>query len=695
MIKHTMSKELSWLSFNERVLQEACDKNVPLIERVRFLGIFSSNLDEFFRVRVAEIRRAILIDNFNQDKMQHNQTLMNLIQDRVLELQERFDKNYNELMRELARKNIFLINEFQLSYFHQSWLMTYFKDHLKRHISPIIVSKSRDLTQQISDGVTYLCICLYSDKKRTYSLIEVPTKSVPRFVKLPVESTKSKKHLILLDNIIRFCADELFRPFFEYDDIDVYAMKLTKDAEFDITDELDYTQLERMSKGLKKRLTAEPVRLVYDREMPDHMLQMLKSRLKISSTEFLVAGGRYHNFKDFMAFPNPSRKYLEYEKLPAIHSNLFDQSPNVFEAIAHNDILLNYPYHKYSYVTEFVRQAAYDPAVKFINISLYRVAKNSRIIQSLIDAVNNGKKVMVILELRARFDEEANIEWTRKLVEAGVSVHHGIPSLKVHSKICVIGRHEADQTRLYCHIGSGNFNEKTAKVYTDFSLFSANQEIAEEVQQVFHLIQHPYRQDKFNHLIVSPYNSRKSIYRLIEAEITAAKNNKRASITLKVNNLVDKQLIRKLYNASNAGVKIKLLVRGMCSLVPKIPEQSQNIEVVSIVDRFLEHSRIMVFHAGGEQKMFLSSADWMTRNIDNRIEVTTPIYDSKLKKMLSDILNIHFSDNTKARILNAEQSNPYRRRGNKKKVRSQQAIYEYLIDYEAKIKQSLNEVSSE
>ncbi|WP_228290911.1 polyphosphate kinase 1 [Shewanella cyperi] len=679
--KMYIDKELSWLSFNERVLQEACDPEVPLVERVRFLGIFSSNMDEFFRVRVAAVRRGILLSTL-QDGHNNSRHLMAKIQTRVLSLQERFDAIYAELLRELVRRNVLLINEHQLSEFHSQWLKVHFRDHLKRHIAPLIVSNHRDLLKHINDNATYLAVCLHSKERRQYALVEVPTKNVPRFIELPAERSKVKKHLILLDNIIRHCVDELFGPFFSYESIEAYSMKLTRDADFDITYELDQGQLEKMTRGLKKRLTAEPVRLVYDRDMPEHMLTMLKDQLGISSTECLVPGGRYHSFKDFINFPNPGRKYLVNDKLAALDSAGFSHSANSFEAIARGDIMLNYPYHKFSHFTELVRQAAYDPAVRFIKISLYRVAKKSRVMNSLIDAVKNGKQVTAVIELRARFDEEHNIEWTRILAEAGVRVHHGIESLKVHSKLCLIGREEHGATRLYCHIGSGNFNEGTARVYTDLSLFTANQEIAREVEQVFDLIEHPYRRDNFQHLIVSPYDARQKLCGLIEQETLNARSGIKAAITLKLNNLVDEQLISRLYDASMAGVKIKLLIRGMCSLVPQIPGISDNIEVYSIVDRFLEHSRVMLFHAGGENKLYLCSADWMSRNIDSRIEVSTPVYDDRLKQMVMDLLSLQFSDNTKARIINKEQSNPYRPRGNRRKVRSQLAIHHYLTQFE-------------
>lgn len=687
--KLSIDKELSWLSFNERVLQEACDHNVPLVERVRFLGIFSNNMDEFFRVRVAAVRRSILLSSL-QEGRSNSRHLMAKIQSKVMALQERFDGIYTDLMRELVRRNILLINEKQLSEFHSDWLKKHFRDHFKRHIAPLMVNNNRDLIKQINDDATYLCVCLFTKARRQYALVEVPTKNVPRFIELPAEKSKAKKYLILLDNIIRHCVDELFGPFFEYDAIEVYSMKLTRDADFDITDELEQTQLEKMTKGLKKRLTAEPVRLVYDKEMPEHMLVMLKENLNISSTECLIPGGRYHSFKDFIAFPNPSRDYLENEKLPALNSAGFGRSANSFDAIRMGDIMLNYPYHKFSHFTEMVRQAAYDPAVRFIRINLYRVAKKSHVMQSLIDSVKNGKQVTAVIELRARFDEQSNIEWTRILAEAGVKVHHGITSLKVHSKLCLIGREEQGEIKLYCHVGSGNFNEGTARVYTDLSLFTANQEIAREVEQVFDLIEHPYRRDNFQHLIVSPYDARQKLSHLIDNEIVNAQSHMKAAITLKLNNLLDESLVQKLYEASAAGVKIKLLIRGMCSLIPQIPGISDNIEVYSIVDRFLEHSRVMLFHAGGENKLFICSADWMSRNIDNRVEVSVPIYDLRLKQMIMDILSLQFNDNTKARVINKEQSNPYRNRGNKRKVRSQIAIYQYLINYEKRQLQEFN-----
>lgn len=672
-----VEKELSWLSFNERVLQEACDPSVPVVERVRFLGIYSNNMDEFFRVRVAAVRRRLQLSSLiaSRDKNRH---LLQKIQTKVLTLQEKFDAIYAELMRELVRCNIFLVNEQQLSDFHSQWLKKQFRDHLKQHITPLIINRHQNLPKVMRDDTTYLAVSLNSDHQRQYALIEVPTKNVPRFVTLPPEQTKRKKYLILLDNVIRHCAHELFSPFFEYNSIEVYSMKITRDAEFNLDDELEHSQLEKMTQALKQRLTAEPVRLVYDKEMPEHMLSMLKDRLAISNTECLVPGGRYHSFKDFIGFPNPGRKHLENAKIKALKHPLFYKSVNKFDALRRQDILLYYPYHRFSHFTELVRQAAYDPAVKFIKINIYRVARQSQVLHSLMEAVKNGKKVTVVVELAARFDEEANIEWSKRLAEAGVKVHHGIPSLKIHAKLCLIGREEQEQTRLYAHIGTGNFNESSARIYTDFSLFTAHQEIAGEVAQVFDLIEHPYRQDEFKHLMVSPYNSRERINYLIDQEIMQAQAKQPAAITLKVNNLVDKQLIDRLYQASTAGVKIRLLVRGMCALVPGVKGISDNIKVFSLVDRFLEHARVMHFLQGGDNLIFITSADWMKRNLDERIEVGTPILDENLKQTVMDILTIQFNDNTKNRLINQDQTNPYQSRGNKRKVRSQLAIADYL-----------------
>ncbi|GAA5214422.1 polyphosphate kinase 1 [Corallincola platygyrae] len=677
-----VEKELSWLSFNERVLQEAADKSVPIVERVRFLGIFSNNLDEFFRVRVADVKRRLLIRRAAGKEVSHTQHLLSKIQTKVLKLQEDFDLIYTEVLKGLARHNIFLVNEEQLSEQQGEWLKKYFRDKLLRYIAPTIIERDTDLARILQDDLTYLICEMRSKEQVKYAAIEIPTDDAPRFIELPREKGKKRKNMILLDNIIRHCLDDIFSPFFEYESCSAYSMKMTRDAEYGLSDDIDQSLVEQMSEGLKQRLTAEPVRFVHDREMPESMIELIKFKLGITNFDSIVPGGRYHNFRDFIGFPNIGRAYLEHPKVPAVNSHDFASHITVFEAISAKDILLYYPYHKFRYVTEFLRQAAFDPAVKDIKLSIYRLAKRSRIIKSLIDAAENGKKVTVVVELRARFDEEANIEWAKVLTEAGIKVEFGVPSLKCHSKLCLVTRKEGDELVRYAHIGTGNFHEKTAKIYTDFSLFTRNSEITQEVENVFEFIVHSYKRFHFKHLIVSPTDSRTRIYRAIDREISNAQRNLPARIFLKINNLDDKGIIDKLYEASCAGVKVRMIIRGMCALVPGIPGISSNIEVLSIVDRFLEHPRVAVFHNSGEQDVWISSADWMTRNIDKRVEVGTPIYDDKLKQQIIDIMEIQWSDTTKARIIDKEQSNKYKPRGNRRKIRSQIAIYDYLKEIE-------------
>ncbi|MBE4599331.1 polyphosphate kinase 1 [Vibrio navarrensis] len=676
-----IEKELSWLSFNERVLQEAADKTVPLIERIRFLGIFSNNLDEFYKVRFSDVKRRILI-NREQGGNDISKHLLSKMQTKALKLNERFDELYNELIREMARRRIFLVNEGQLDESQQKWITKYFQKEVLPHITPVMLTDEIDVLQFLKDEYAYIAVELKTGNTSKYALLEIPTDHLPRFVMVPEQKGKRKKTIILLDNIIRYCLNDIFRGFFEYDELNGYAMKLTRDAEYDLRHEVEYSLLEQMSEGLSQRLTALPIRFVYEREMPEEMLKYLCFKLKISHYDSLIPGGRYHNFKDFIGFPNVGRDYLENKPLPPMSCADFEGHANAFDAIRAQDILLHYPYHSFEHITELVRQASFDPKVVSIKINIYRVAKNSRLMNSLVDAVHNGKRVVVVVELQARFDEEANIEWSRVLTDAGVHVIFGVPGMKIHAKLLLITRREDDQFVRYAHIGTGNFHERTARIYTDFSLLTADQELAAEVRSVFGYIENPFRPVKFNHLIVSPRNSRTQIYRLLDGEIANAKAGKKAEITLKVNNLVDKGLISKLYGANNAGVKIRMIVRGMCSLVPGVEGVSENIEIISIIDRFLEHPRVLVVHNDGNPLVYISSADWMERNIDNRIEVMAPVRDPRIKQRIIDILNIQFIDTVKARRIDKEMSNSYVERGNRKKIRSQIAIYDYLKNVE-------------
>ncbi len=672
-----IEKEISWLSFNERVLQEAADKTNPLIERMRFLGIYSNNLEEFYKVRFADLKRRILIgeEQGTPTTLRH---ILKKIQLRVQKSDQEFDALYNDLLLEMARNQIFLINERQLSPNQQEWLRYYFKHQLRQHVTPILINHDTDLIEFLKDDYTYLAVEIIRGDDIRYALLEIPSDKVPRFVNLPAESPRRRKPMILLDNILRYCLDEIFKGFFDYDALNAYSMKMTRDAEYDLVTEMESSLLELMSSSLKQRLNAEPVRFVYQRDMPDAMVEMLRHKLSISNYDSIVPGGRYHNFKDFIGFPNVGKANLENRPLPQIRHIGFDGFRNGFDAIRNRDVLLYYPYHTFEHVLELLRQASFDPNVLAIKINIYRVAKNSRIMDAMIHAAYNGKKVTVVVELQARFDEEANIRWAKRLTEAGVHVIFSAPGLKIHAKLFLISRREGDEIVRYAHIGTGNFNEKTARIYTDYSLLTADARITNEVRRVFNFIENPYRPVTFEHLLVSPQNSRDMLYKLIDAEIAQAQQKKPAAITLKINNLVDNGLVDRLYAASSAGVKINLLVRGMCSLIPDLPGISENIRITSIVDRYLEHDRVYIFESGGEKKVYLSSADWMTRNIDHRIEVAVAILDPRVKQRILDIIAILLSDTVKARIVDKELSNRYVPRGNRKKVRSQLAIYDYI-----------------
>lgn len=679
-----IEKELSWLAFNERVLQEAADSTVPVVERARFLGIFSNNMDEFFRVRVAGVRRRIVIGSESGDA-EEARDLLARIQTKVLELQEEFDDIYAEVLKALAKHRIYLVEENDLSEEQVVWLRRYFKDKLLRYIAPIIITEDTDLSHVLKDDLTYLITEMRREGEVRYAAIEVPTDETSRFVALPRVKGSKRKDFILLDNIIRVCTDEIYQPFFKYDSCSSYSMKMTRDAEYGLADDIDQSLLEQMSEGLKQRFTSKPVRFVHDRTMPVAMIEMIGQRLGMTSIDSVVPGGRYHNFRDYIGFPNPGRDYLEHEKVSALNSHAFEKAPNVFRAIDKSDILLYYPYHKFRYFTEFLRQAAFDPQVVDIKICNYRLAKRSRIVKSLIDAVENGKSVTVYIELAARFDEEANIEWAKKLTDANVKVDFGIHGLKTHSKICLITRREIvedkseSKIKRYACVGTGNFHEKTAKIYTDYSLFTADAQVTKEVADVFQFISYSYRDYRFKHLLVSPRNTRNKLIKLIDQEIERATNKEGGEIALKLNNIDDRQLIKKLYEASQAGVKIRMIVRSICSLVPGVKGVSENIQILSVVDRFLEHPRVFIF--GKEKKhqqanVYIASSDLMVRNLDLRIEVGVPIYDDNLRKQIIDDFDLQWSDTTKARQINKHQDNRYKPRGNKRKIRSQMATYE-------------------
>ena len=684
-----VERELSWLSFNERVLQEAGDASVPLIERVRFLGIYSNNQDEFFRVRIPDVRRRIELHRDKPERRKREQRLLADIEARLAGLSERFEAIYGDLIRALARSGVFLVNEDQLRDDQKAWVLTYFREHVLGYVAPIFLGPDSRSKVDLQDNEGYLLVRLTREKRHRYALIRLPTDRCNRFIELPRGKGLRQRTLILLDNVIRLGIQEVFGSVIRTERAEAWAMKLTRDAEYDLVDEIEMSLIERMDSALDQRLTAPPSRLVYDREMPHEALATIKHAVGVGDDQYLVAGGRYHNFKDFISFPaDLGRKSFLNKPLPPIDNPRFAISRSVFKAIRQHDILVYYPYHRFEHFTEFLRQAAYDLKVHSIQITLYRVASDSMVIKNLIDAARNGKKVHVVLELQARFDEQNNLEWARVLTDAGVKVSFGINQLKVHAKICRIVRKEKKEKRQYCYIGTGNFHEKTAKIYTDYGLFTANPEVCEEVEQVFQFIEAPYKRFRYRHLWVSPRTQRREIYQRIDREIANAKKGGVARIRAKINNLVDDGLVEKLYEASTAGVSIHLIIRGMCALVPGIKGLSDNIKIISVVDRFLEHPRLVEFENSGTPEVFISSADWMTRNLDRRVEVATRIVDPELAGRIMQLFDIQWADRAKARLIDAEQSNQYVPRGNRKKLRSQHRTYDVVEKWDRVIEEN-------
>jgi polyphosphate kinase len=669
-----INRELSWLAFNERVLQEAEDKSVPLIERIKFLGIFSNNRDEFFRVRVATLKRVLRHQKKAEELMGENPALLlDKIQKTVIDQQNKFEIVYQDILKELNRKKISILNEKQLSNQQGVFVKNHFKEKVMPSLFPIMLDPSAPFPY-LKDKSGYLIVKLGrtgKEKKSKFALIEIPTELQTRFVVLPKE--KENNYIILLDDVIRFCLEDIFQNF-EHDYFEAYNIKLTRDAEIDMDNDISKSFIEKISKGLKARKKGQPVRLVYDSKISPDILEFIMKKIRLGKEDNPIPGGRYHNFKDFMSFPNVGTTDLIYKKIqPLKHPDLVNQK-SIFKAIKEKDVLVTYPYQSFDHIIDFLREASIDPKVQSIKITLYRVAKNSNIVKALINAVKNGKSVTAVIELQARFDEESNIFWANKLQEEGAKVIYGVPGLKVHSKMFSIARKENGKINYYTHIGTGNFNGDTSKVYTDHSLLTSDNRITEEVEKVFAFYEDNFKSGAYKHLLVSPFFMRKRLVQLINHEIKNAKAKKEAYITLKLNNLVDPEMIKKLYEASSEGVKIKLIVRGICSLVAGVKGLSDNIEAISIVDKFLEHSRVFIFCNAGDEKYFISSADWMTRNLDHRSEVAVPIYDKTIQLQLKKIIDTLWKDNTKARILGSKQNNEYRKQPGKK-VRAQEEIF--------------------
>jgi polyphosphate kinase len=675
-----INREISWLSFNERVLQEASDSSTPLIERLKFLGIFSNNRDEFYRVRVATINRLSKLGKkaiavYGDDPKE----LLQKLQKQVIAQQQKFEAIYQELLHELAKENVFIINEKQLSHNQQQFVKDYFHNEVVSTLFPIMVDENKAFPY-MKDKSGYLFIRLISDRakqKNKYALIEIPSKSTTRFVILPQE--KNKKYIILLDDVIRFNVNEIFSVL-GYHAKETINIKLTRDAELDIDQDVSKSMLEKISKSVKDRKKGLPVRFVYDSTMSSEMLSFIMKKLGMAKKDNAIPGGRYHNFKDFIRFPNIGDKKLVYNHpQPISHKYLDNINTSILSVIKEKDVLLHYPYHTFDHIITLLREASLDPTVDSIKITFYRVADSSKIANALINAIKNGKKVTVLVELQARFDEENNIYWANKLQEEGATVIYGVPGLKVHSKLFLITTRVVGKEIKYAHIGTGNFNEKTARSYTDFSLLTADKNITEEISRMFDFYTNNFNTGVYKHLAVAPFYMRSTFVSLIDKEIENAKAKKKAYLILKMNSLVDKEMIKKLYEASQAGVQITLIVRGICSLVTEIEGFSDNIKAYSIVDKYLEHARVFIFGNNDDEKIYITSADWMSRNLDSRSEVAVPIYDTEVKKQIKDIIRIQLSGNTKVRILDRLQQNIYKKpKAGERKVRVQDEVYNYL-----------------
>jgi len=674
-----INREISWLHFNERVLQEASDPSTPLINRIQFLGIYSNNLDEFFRVRVATVNRMIGMEKsvFHDKSMNPRKTLREI--NRITkEQQKEFQKIYNSVIQELATENIFVIDEKGLSPEQGLFVELYFRDHVRPNLFPIILNNLK--AASLNDHSLYLAVVLQVKGKPSqekYALVEVPVNTLSRFLILP--SQDEKQFIILIDDVIRYCLNEIFSVF-GFNTYKAYAIKFTRDAELDIDNDVSKSFLELMTEGLKQREIAPPVRFVYDRHMPERLLKQLLAKLNISLSDTVSAGGKYHNFKDFVSFPNIGTPEMKFSPMPPLEHPGMRVTKSILAGIKERDYLLQYPFQSFHYLIDLLREASLDPQVRGIKMTLYRVASNSNVVNALINAARNGKEVTVFLEVQARFDEEANIYWAGKMQEEGVKVIQSIPGYKVHAKLLLIRRREGVKNVYYAGVGTGNFNETTAKVYTDVTIFTSNKEIAADVNSVFHLFESIYNAPKFSKLIVAPFHMRNQFMKLVANEIRNARAGLDAWMILKINNLTDIKIVKKLYEASEAGVKIKLIVRGICVLQPGIPKMSENIEAITIVGRFLEHSRVMVFANSGNELYYISSADWMERNFDNRIEVACPIFDRELQREIMTMLQIQLRDNTKARVITPTKSNQYVKGNPNLKINSQVETYKFFKD---------------
>ncbi len=674
MKKYTFkNRELSWLDFNERVLQEAADITVPLIERLRFIGIFSNNLDEFYKVRYATVKRLALskekVKKFY--KGENAKDLLNLITERAIELQNRSNLILDFILKDLEKENIFIVDEQAIPKDSISYIESFFLDKIQPKLKIVLLNEKDDFPQ-LSESSCFLIIKVESKNKNlNYAIIQFPDE----FERFIVIKNQDVKYVIMIDDIIRYHLFEIFK-IFNPSNISANMIKFSRDAELDFDDDISKSYLEKISQSVKDRLKGDPLRFVYDKEIDPNTLKFLLEKMNINSEiDSVIPGGKYHNKKDYMNFPILNND-LAYDKIEQLVIKDFYKHKTVFESIDERDFLVHTPFHKFNHILTFLSEASIDPDVKRICITIYRLSKLSSVANTLINAAKNGKEVVVQIELQARFDETNNIDYAKLMQDQGVKLIFGIPTLKVHAKVCVVEKLINNKILKYGFISTGNFNESTAKIYTDFTIFTSNQSLLDEISNVFEFFSFNYKKFKYEKLIISPYNTKKFFKSLIKNEIKNAKRGKDAFIKIKLNNITNYEMVEELYKAAEEGVKIYLIVRGICCLIPNQKNTHNNIELISIVDKFLEHTRMFIFCNNGKNKTYISSADWMTRNLDNRVEVTIPIEDEKISNQLNDIFSIYWNDNQKSRYVNSENNNEYRK-NELGIIRSQSQVYNY------------------
>lgn len=693
--RKTIVRDISWLSFNARVLQEAADPSVPLRERIRFLGIFSNNMDEFFRVRVATLKRMMEMGNKSNMHMElAPDKILEEIQSIVLRQQNEFNRIWDSISLELEKDKIFLVTEKQLTREQRVFVIRYFEEEVRSNTIPLMIESIQQFPY-LRDKSIFLGVVLSqtdSAYKQKYALIEVPSKTLGRFLLLP--SPPGEHAIILLEDIIRYNLPSIF-SYFGYDKYDSWVFKVTRDAEIDLDTDVSTSIIQKIEKGLKNRRKGKPVRFVYDKQIDAGLLEYLMRRMNLSKKDNLIPGGRIHNFRHFMDFPDSVFPKKGQRKKPFQHP-LLANSKRVTDIVLERDIMLHFPYHSFNPVIDMLREAAIDPDVTAIKITCYRLASQSKIVNALVNAVRNGKHVTVMLELRARFEEEANLEWKERLEDDGVKVVIGLPEMKVHAKICLIKKRVNNRTIHYGFVSTGNLHEKTALLYGDHCLLTANRNIMADVNRIFNYLEKPKEGLHFlkecNTLIPCPTSLRRELIKMITREIKLAKSNKPASIILKMNSLSDEELIEKLYEAAKEGVEIKMIIRGIFCMYTESKKFVIPVKAISIIDEYLEHARVFIFHNGGQEKVYISSADWMVRNLDHRVEATCPVFDEGIKQVMKNILNIQLSDNVKARILDNDLNNDYVPNDGNNRVRSQIETYNYLTSKSQQDKKSIHEV---